>query len=245
MLGICLVAAVARSDQARLLLTNEDITQLVRAGFDESLVLQAVDIHDTRFDLSPEAIATLKRAGVRENVIVAMQSKASAKRRTRESLLEPGVYAKRGDTYVDVPTETVNWLVVSASGQVAGTAIDRWILSGRIERAYSPLRLRGPIELLLVSPASVSPSEYRLLRADESDDWREFRAEAALSGGVLLALGGDEKHRIGADIDKSFDLGVRLWLGILRNGQYGLTPPGLMENGHLTAMGRMYTFTVD
>jgi hypothetical protein len=248
LLGLCLVAAAVSSDRSRAILTNDDVIQLLRAGFEEGLVLQAVEIHEGRFDLSPAGVANLRKAAVGERVIAAMLSRARSRpsaSRTEPTLLEPGVYVKRGETYADVPAETVNWRIVSAGGQLTVQPFGRLTLSGRIASGHSSLRLTGPIELLIVCPAAVSPSEYRLLRAEENDDWREFRVEAALSGSVLLGLSGGEKYNIGMELDRSFDLGVRVKLGSLRKGEYGLIPPGLVQDGQLTPVGHIYTFTVD
>lgn len=248
LLGICVFVAVARPDQARLLLTNEDVIQLLRAGLEETLVLQAVDIHDSRFDLSPEGLANLRKANVGERVIAAMVSKSRSiaeGHQMRPTLLEPGVYVKRGETYADLPIEAVNWRATPAIGQVIGSTLGRISLTGRVANAHSGLRLTGPIELLVVCPPGLSASEYRLLRAEGNDDWRDFRIGAAFSGGTLLGLGTAEKYEVTFDVDKSFDLGVRFRLGILRKGEYGLVPPGLIEGGQVTPVGRVYTFTVD
>ncbi|HKQ51592.1 MAG TPA: hypothetical protein VJT74_04430 [Pyrinomonadaceae bacterium] len=55
-------------------LTNAAVIKLVRAGFKEKTVIAIIRSRPARFDLSPDRLIELKRAGVSENVILAMLS---------------------------------------------------------------------------------------------------------------------------------------------------------------------------
>jgi hypothetical protein len=236
-LFVCAAIAFATTDRVRAPLTNEDIVKLVRAGFDQAIVLQAIDINPPGFDLSPHALASLRKAGVSDAVIAAMSGVRSATEHVR--LLEPGVYVKRGATYVLVQTEPVAWRVSTDKSY----DLTRLTLAGRVQNRHSLLPLTGPAELLIVPPPGTFASEYRILRADEKNGWREFRAEAALKHGVMLGVSG--KPPVSAAVDETFDLGVRVLLGSLPKGDYGVLPPGLFSSGRLVEEGTIHTFSVE
>ena len=53
-------------------LTNAEVIKLVKAGFKEKTVVLIIAARIPNFDLSPDRMIQLKRAGVSENIIVAM-----------------------------------------------------------------------------------------------------------------------------------------------------------------------------
>ena len=61
-----------QQDQNTVPLTNAAIIKLSRAGFKESTIITIIDARPARFDLSPDRMIELKRAGVSEKIIVAM-----------------------------------------------------------------------------------------------------------------------------------------------------------------------------
>jgi len=56
----------------RLVLQNDDIVSLVKAGISDALVLSLLHDSDAAFDLTPVAIVKLKKDGVDESLITAM-----------------------------------------------------------------------------------------------------------------------------------------------------------------------------
>jgi hypothetical protein len=50
-------------------LTNESVVTLAKAGFDELFILQLIRNSRTNFDTSVEALVSLKKAGVSEDLI--------------------------------------------------------------------------------------------------------------------------------------------------------------------------------
>lgn len=232
---VCIAVAFAMSDQVRPPLTNEDVIALFKAGFSEPVILQAIEINTPHFDLSATALKDLKNAGAGEAVIAAMAASRSASQHLR--LLDPGVYVKRGDAWALVEAEPVAWQVrgaESSRGQVL-----RASLTGRVENRTSHLSLTGPAELLIVAEPGASAADYQILRADDREDYREFRADAAVRGDVILGLSGSPY--VTAVRDNTFDLGVRVLLGTLRKGEYGVVP----QLRRSTPDGRIYTFSID
>ncbi|HKQ51315.1 MAG TPA: hypothetical protein VJT74_03035, partial [Pyrinomonadaceae bacterium] len=73
-LALCsFLSPAARAQQgSEAPLTNAAVIKLVRAGFKEKTVIAIIRSRPARFDLSPDRLIELKRAGVTENVILAM-----------------------------------------------------------------------------------------------------------------------------------------------------------------------------
>ena len=57
-------------------LTNASVVKLVRAGFREKSVIAIIGARPVSFDLSPDKLVELKKAGVPERVILAMIARA-------------------------------------------------------------------------------------------------------------------------------------------------------------------------
>ena len=58
-------------------LTNQDVVRMVKAGVPESAVIASIDTRPAKFDVSPDALIELKRAGVSQNVIQAMLTRGN------------------------------------------------------------------------------------------------------------------------------------------------------------------------
>jgi len=69
---VCLLAVALASAQPQKPLTNEDVVQMVKAGFDEATTITAIDAAEPNFDTSVQGLMALKAAGVSEKVIAAM-----------------------------------------------------------------------------------------------------------------------------------------------------------------------------
>ena len=100
---VCLTASIALAEDVRRPLTNEDVIRLVRAGFAEPLIRQAVEINPSQFDVSRAGVASLRSAGVPEAVLTAMSRDRSRPEHLR--LLDAGIYVKRGDAYTLVEAD--------------------------------------------------------------------------------------------------------------------------------------------
>ncbi len=59
-------------------LTNASVVKLVRAGFKEKTVIAIINARPVSFDLSPDRLIELKKAGVPERVILAMLARAES-----------------------------------------------------------------------------------------------------------------------------------------------------------------------
>jgi hypothetical protein len=92
---ICLVAVAVGTAQGPKPLTNDDVVQMVKAGFDEGTTITAIDAADSNFDTSVQGMLALKGAGVSEKVIAAM---LNATKRKAENEERKAVEAKAAET---------------------------------------------------------------------------------------------------------------------------------------------------
>jgi hypothetical protein len=76
-LSIFLVPSVLA--QTRKPLTNTDIVDMTKQGFDASLIVKAIQTSETDFDVSAKALVDLKDAGVNQSVMEAMLSAQASK----------------------------------------------------------------------------------------------------------------------------------------------------------------------
>jgi len=82
--ALAMVVSLALA-QGKKPLTNDDVLQMVKAGFQESMIIKAIEANDTNFDVSFQPLMDLKNAGVSQPIIEAMLA-AEAKKKA----LDPG-----------------------------------------------------------------------------------------------------------------------------------------------------------
>jgi hypothetical protein len=86
--GLALPAA-AYLPQDKKPLTNADVTRMVKSGFGEGVIINAIQASDTQFDVSLDALFRLKEAGVSQKIIEAMQSSAARQQAAPVSAAQP------------------------------------------------------------------------------------------------------------------------------------------------------------
>lgn len=231
-------------------LTNDDVVQMVKGGFDESTTIAAIEAADTNFDTSVQALMALKAAGVSEKTISAMlaatkKKSEAAKAATQASTAlaapaaapnpdvpeDAGVYVKLKGSLAEVYAEIVDW----KSGGVGKSLLTGGLTKGHVNAVVkgpkSKLQIGEPMEFTIKCVEGVTPSEYLLLKLDEKGDRREFRA---VTGGVYHSSGGAEKNAIKFDFQKIAPRTYKIVVTGLKKGEYGFLPPG---SGSVGAMG--------
>jgi hypothetical protein len=270
--AVLLLTAGAVFSQSNKPLTNDDVVQMVKGGFDESTTVAAIDAADTNFDTSVQALMALKTAGVSEKVISAMlgamKKKAEAAKPAAPAVAAPapapaanpdvpddiGVYTKLKGSLAEVYAEIVSW----KSGGVGKSFLTGGMTKGHVNATVSgpksKLQLGTPIEFVIKCAEGITPSEYMLLKLDEKGDRREFRA---VTGGVYHSSGGAEKDAIKFDFQKIAPRTYKIALAGLKKGEYGFLPPGsgsvggmgggasgqTVQGGSMQS-GKLYTFGV-
>lgn len=72
MLFVLVLGVAFAYSQSKKPLTNGDIIQMVKAGFTEQTIMDAIKANNTAFDTSVQGLLALKKAGVSQNLIDAM-----------------------------------------------------------------------------------------------------------------------------------------------------------------------------
>jgi len=83
-----LSATLLALGQTKKPLTNDDVVQMVKAGFDEATIVKAIQANDTNFDVSVDALVALKAAGASKPIIDAMLE-AEARKKDAASAAVP------------------------------------------------------------------------------------------------------------------------------------------------------------
>lgn len=253
-------------------LTNDDVVQMVKGGFDESTTVAAIEAADTNFDTSVQALMALKTAGVNEKIISAMLAATKKKAEATKTATAPppaasaapaptpnpdvpddvGVYTKVKGSLVEVYSEIVDW----KSGGVAKSMFigTKGHINAIVKGPKSKLQLGEPMEFIIKCQEGVTPSEYLLLKLDEKGDHREFRA---VTGGFYHSSSEVEKNAVKFDFQKIASRTYKIALTGMKKGEYGFLPPGsgsvggvgggasgkTVQGGSMQA-GKLYTFGV-
>jgi len=111
-LYLVLNLGIAAGQQAQKPLTNEDVISMVKNGLPESVIIGSMQANPTSFDVTPNGLIALKKAGVGQKVMDAMLSAETNKRNAAAPASAPATPASAS----------------AAPGQPAVTAISK---SGR------------------------------------------------------------------------------------------------------------------
>ncbi len=93
--------ALATHAQTQKPLTNADVLNMSKQGFEASLIVKDIASNPTDFDVSPQALIDLKAAGVSQDVMEAMLAAHAAK---------PSAAVEAAHGAADVPSTAPNGL---------------------------------------------------------------------------------------------------------------------------------------
>jgi len=82
-LSLCLAMATVPAtvaQEGRILLTNQDVIEMVQNGLQESTVVAAIQANRANFDVSATALIKLKKAGASQRIMDTMLAAESSKR---------------------------------------------------------------------------------------------------------------------------------------------------------------------
>ncbi|HXR38414.1 MAG TPA: hypothetical protein VN776_04955 [Terracidiphilus sp.] len=87
---LCVLSATLLAlGQTKKPLTNDDVVQMVKAGFDEATIVKAIQANETNFDASVDALVALRTAGASKPIIDAMLEAEARKKDTAPSANDP------------------------------------------------------------------------------------------------------------------------------------------------------------
>lgn len=227
--------------------TNDDVLKLLKAGFGEEVIVEAIRRNDCRLDTSADALIALKNAGASDKVIMAVLASGRTWVSSPESTVErddlpdgAGLYILKDGEYLPAEFEPVNWRSGSGDAHSSDGLTTIATLTASMATLESPVRLSGDLEFLLIcAEEDATAIDYQLLRAEDSKKGREFRVEfQLLDNGDYASMGATSKDTVDfSGIEVALGK-FRLKLPALAKGEYAFLPPTLGTNG------RLYTFGV-
>jgi len=271
-LAFCL-AFPTRPLAAQQELDNKAVLKMVKAGLSPEIVAATVNSQSGYYDVSPDAMIALKKAGVGDTVIAAMiahnapgagqiqtgqmqpagggspASNGGMMAAASANGLPPGVdtvglyYKDQAGNWAEMDAEVVNFKTGGALKHIGSAGIVKGDLNGHVAGYHSRRSLPSPAEFILYVPEGVSPGEYQLIRFRISSNSREFRA---LTGGVAHTEGGAARDTVEFTSKK---IAPRVYAisvaGEAGKGEFGFLPPlDMMGGKNVSSSGKIYTFTL-
>jgi hypothetical protein len=243
--------------------TNDTILRMAKAGLNDDVLLQTIQLQPGRYDTSPDDLIALRKGGVSDRVIAAMQAHAaglnihpSAGSEASPTPLAPGI--DEIGVYYKLPPGSKNggptgeWMplkterVVFRSSGAAKNILTHGIISkdmdGDVDGAKSDLVLPTGVQILIYAPNGTDASEYEFLRLEEHSKDREFRV---MTGGVFHSHTGSDRdeidfhpHRVAPQM-YVFTVPVDI-----EKGEYGVLPPGSSNAQGIAGTGKIFTFSI-
>ena len=241
---LCL-AGIALAEQGTL--TNDSIIKMIKAGLGEDVVLSSIKANPAKFSTGVDDLIALKDSGVNDRIIAAMANKMTvdstpATAATAGPVSEIGVYSKKGDNWVELAPEVVNFKTGGVLKSIGTAGVVKGDINGHINGNHSTNQVKVPVELLVYVPDGVAITEYQLLRMREQHDSREFRT---VTGGVLHVSGGATRDLVTYENKKVAPRTYQIVLPKLAAGEYGLLPPASSDpTASSGRIGKIYSFRI-
>jgi hypothetical protein len=154
-----------------------------------------------------------------------------------------GVYFQSDSgEWTELEPEIVNWKSGGAAKSAFSYGIVKPDVNGHVKGGKSQNKAPKTSAILVVAMEGVAATEYELLRLHIHSDSREFRAT---TGGVIHKSGGSDRDEVEMQHKK---VASRTYLFALpenlKDGEYGILPPGAVASSSATSIGKIYSFRV-
>ena len=236
-------------------ITVADIEMLLSVKMTDDVIIAKASRSGKPVELSTEEMISLKKAGASDTLIrqlltigtavASAQSAPLAAQATAANQREIGVYLKRGEEWVELLSEVVNFKSGGALKSLASAGVVKKDLNGLVMGQHSRNSAKTPLEFMLVAPEGVGATEYQLLRLRENKENREFRS---VTGGIMNAQSGAMRDLVPFEGKRTAPRQFQVLLPAnLGAGEYGFLPPGGANGGGAFgsptgAQGKMFTF---
>lgn len=232
---------------AQHVLTNKDILEMAKAKLTDTVIVDEIHNSQCKFSTSPDDLIALKKAGVSDAVIDAMtEAGASPSGPSAAPVQGPtrdiGAYYKRGESWVTVPPEVVNWKTGGVLKSNFTLGVVKGDINGEIHGEHSQTTVSIPATFLIVVAEGAYITEYQLIHLHPHKNTREFRT---VTGGVFHQSGGATRDALPFQGKEVRDRTFEVTLSGLKKGEYGFLPAAASPTRQqLATVGAMYTFRV-
>jgi hypothetical protein len=225
-------------------LDNQAVVKMVRSGLGEEVILSVVQGQPGTYEMTPDALAELKKDGVSDRVIAAMAAKGPAVTLNDYDGLEIGVYYKtpQATEWTPVPSERVYAKSGGALKSLATHNIIKQDMNGVLDGQTSRLGLSTPLQFLVVTPEGIDATDFTLVELTQKKDAREFRTK---TGGVFHSSEDVTKSAVPFEQKR---LAKHVYQVVLPpgvgKGEYAFLAAGLTGSSATGSRGKAYTFHV-
>lgn len=228
--------------QERKPLSANDLAQMKKSGFDEKLLVKAIEANGTDIDTSAQSLITLKEIGLSDVVIDAILSARQTSTSTASVASTPkptpdelGVFIQKGNAFIPLRVEVASF---KTSGMLSAMTF-RNKYRGVVRGTTSGVASTPSTSLVIRCLNGVEPAEYQLLMLEAKKEQREFEAGRYGISGVSVGV---DKIAIAAKFEKIGPNTYRAAITDLKPGEYGVLPPGAISTA--AQSGKIYTFSV-
>ena len=247
-IGSASVLAMAQELASNEVLTNDKVITMVEAGLPASVIVNKIRNSKTNFNISTEELIRLKQARVPDDVLNTMINPSAGPTITTSAIdnrypKDVGVYMKKGDEWLEVEPEAVNWKTGGVVKSIASLGVVKQDINGHLDGKRSRTLASSSLEFMIVTPEGVAITEYQLIKLNQNNDDREFRT---MTGGIFHAKGGATRDVVAFESQKIASRTFTVRLNGTKAGEYGFLPPGVLTQASGAAtLGKMYTFSVE
>lgn len=226
---------------AQQALTNESVVKMVQAGLSEGTILSMIRSQPGDYDVNPDAMAALKKAGVTDDEMAAMAIKGTTARvDSTYDNFGVGVYYKVKGLWDPLPTEQVNWKSGGALKSLATNGVIKEDTNGRLNGPTSPTKVFTPLDFLIETPDGIDATDFELVHLHQKKDAREYRLK---TGGVFHSSGGAARDEVTFQQKRVARDTYEITLPPnLPPGEYAFLPPGYTGSSTQGTRGKAYTF---
>ncbi len=229
------------------IMDNDTVLRMHKAGLADELILQTITTQPGRYDTSPDALITLKAAGLDDALLAAMANRqrrqltpAQPQAVELSPVNEIGVYYKdRNGTWQPMESEVVH---IKSGGFIKSTLTDGIIKkdqNGTVDGPQARLVLPPNTEFLIYTPDGVTASEYDIVQFRLHSNRREFRTN---TGGIIHGEQSAKRDEIPFTPKR---IASRTWTLSLPadvgSGEYGILPAA---PANVINAGKIFTFAI-
>jgi len=244
--GLCL--ALCGLYYAQQELNNESIEKMAKSGLGDDVIVSMIQSQPGKYNLTPDAMISLKADGVSNTVLAAMAAKGgSATAQSAAPANAPsfddfdlGVYTMVKSEWIIVPSEQVNWKTGGVLKTIATDGIVKGDVNGHIKGAQSQTRVNSPLKFLVKTQDGQEATDFQLVRLHQKSNAREFRT---MTGGVFHSSGGATRDAVNFEQKRIAKHTYEITLPVtLPPGEYAFLAPGRTQSSTSGATGKAYTF---
>ena len=237
--------AIAQELASNEVLTNDKVITMVEAGLPTSVIVNKIRNSKTNFNISTDELIRLKQARVPDVVLNTMINPTAMTSSAVDNGYpkDVGVYMKKGNEWLEVEPEAVNWKTGGVVKSIASLGVVKQDINGHLDGKRSRTLASSSLEFMIVAPEGVAITEYQLIKLNQNNDDREFRT---MTGGIFHAKGGATRDLVAFESQKIASRTFTVRLNGTQAGEYGFLPPGaLTQTSGAATLGKMYTFSVE